>query len=110
MIAFILAGLVLGGIYAISAASIVVTYVSAGVLNFAFGAIAFFIARLYYYLLVEQGWGIPLSALVAIVIVGPLLGIGLQFCLFLFLTQATQLTKVVATIGLSVAIPAFAEL
>jgi branched-subunit amino acid ABC-type transport system permease component len=36
--------LVLGGIYAISAASIVVTYVSAGVLNFAFGAIAFFIA------------------------------------------------------------------
>ena len=40
MIAFILAGLVLGGIYAISAASIVVTYVSAGVLNFAFGAIA----------------------------------------------------------------------
>ena len=110
MIAFILAGLVLGGIYAISAASIVVTYVSAGVLNFAFGAIAFFIARLYYYLVVQQGWPGYASAIVAIVIIGPLLGIALYFCLFRFLAQAQAITKVVATIGLSVAIPAATEL
>ena len=110
MIAFILAGLVLGGIYAISAASIVVTYVSAGVLNFAFGAIAFFIARLYYYLVVQQGWPGYASAVVAIVIVGPVLGIALYFALFRFLAQAQAITKVVATIGLSVAIPAATEL
>lgn len=110
MIAFILAGLVLGGIYAISAASIVVTYVSAGVLNFAFGAIAFFIARLYYYLVAQQGWPGWASAIVAIVIVGPLLGIALYFALFRFLAQAQAITKVVATIGLSVAIPAATEL
>src|SRR3984893_18039720 len=105
MIAFILAGLVLGGIYAISAASIVVTYVSAGVLNFAFGAIAFFIARLYYYLVAQLGWPV-----VAIVIAGPLLGIVLYFALFRFLVQAQAITKVVATIGLSVAIPAATDL
>ena len=110
MIAFILAGLVLGGVYAISAASIVVTYVSAGVLNFAFGAIAFFIARLYYYLVVQLGWPEFASAIVAIVIVGPLLGIALYFALFRFLAQAQAITKVVATIGLSVAIPAATEL
>src|SRR5580698_3980306 len=110
MIAFILAGLVLGGIYAISAASIVVTYVSAGVLNFAFGAIAFFIARLYYYLVVQQGWPGYASAVVAIVIVGPVLGVALYFGLFRFLAQAQAITKVVATIGLSVAIPAATEL
>jgi branched-chain amino acid transport system permease protein len=110
MIAFILAGLVLGGIYAVSAASIVVTYVSAGVLNFAFGAIAFFIARLYYYLVVQEGWPGYASAIVAIVIVGPLLGIALYFALFRFLAQAQAITKVVATIGLSVAIPAATEL
>ena len=40
MFAYVLAGLVMGGIYSISAASMVVTYVSAGVLNFAFGSIA----------------------------------------------------------------------
>ena len=85
MIAFILAGLVLGGIYAISAASIVVTYVSAGVLNFAFGAIAFFIARLYYYLVAQLGWPVYASAIVAIAITGPLLGVALYFALFRFL-------------------------
>jgi branched-chain amino acid transport system permease protein len=110
LIAFILAGLVLGGVYAISAASIVVTYVSAGVLNFAFGAIAFFIARLYYYLVVQLGWPNYAAAIVAIAIVGPLLGIALYFGLFRFLAQAQAITKVVATIGLSVAIPAATEL
>jgi branched-chain amino acid transport system permease protein len=110
VIAFILAGLVLGGIYAISAASIVVTYVSAGVLNFAFGAIAFFIARLYYYLVAQHGWPVYAAAIVAIAITGPLLGVALYFALFRFLAQAQQITKVVATIGLSVAIPAATEL
>jgi branched-chain amino acid transport system permease protein len=110
VIAFILAGLVLGGIYAISAASIVVTYVSAGVLNFAFGAIAFFIARLCYYLVAQHGWPVYAAAIVAIAITGPLLGVALYFALFRCLAQAQAITKVVATIGLSVAIPAATEL
>ena len=110
MIAYVLTGLVMGGIYSISAASMVVTYVSAGVLNFAFGSIAFFIARLYYYLNVQENWGIVPAAIVAIVIVGPLLGVVLYLSLFKYLSRATALTKVVATIGLSVAIPAVAQL
>ncbi|WP_159701795.1 ABC transporter permease [Arthrobacter sp. 18067] len=110
MLGFILAGLVLGGIYAISAASIVVTYESAGVLNFAFGALAFFIARTYYFLCVTSGWDPILAAVTAILVIAPILGIFLQFALFRFLTQASQLTKVVATIGIAVTLPAAAEL
>jgi branched-chain amino acid transport system permease protein len=110
MIAYVLTGLVIGGIYSISAASMVITYVSAGVLNFAFGSIAFFIARLYYYLDVQANWGIVPAAIVAILIVGPLLGVVLYLSLFKYLSRATALTKVVATIGLSVAIPAIAQL
>src|SRR4029077_17085635 len=110
MIAYVLTGLVMGGIYSISAASMVITYVSAGVLNFAFGSIAFFIARLYYYLDVQANWGIVPAAIVAILIVGPLLGVVLYLSLFKYLSRATALTKVVATIGLSVAIPAIAQL
>jgi branched-chain amino acid transport system permease protein len=110
MLGYILAGLVLGGIYAISASSMVVTYVSAGVLNFAFGAIAFFVARLYYYLEIQQGWSVAPAGIVAIVVFAPLLGVAFYFLLFRFLTQASALTKVVATIGLSVTIPAAAEL
>ena len=37
MLQYVLAGLALGSIYAIAASALVVTFVSSGVLNFAFG-------------------------------------------------------------------------
>ena len=55
---FIIVGLVLGSIYALAASGLVITYVSTGVLNFAFGSLAYFIARTYYYLHIEKDWGI----------------------------------------------------
>lgn len=110
MLQYALAGLVLGGIYAISAAGLVVTYVSTGVMNFAFGAIAFFVARLYYFLLIEQGWPLVPAAIVCIMLVGPLLGVTLYFVLLRHLSRTTQLIRVVATIGLAVAIPPIASL
>ena len=58
MLQFVIAGLVLGGIYAIASAGLVITYTSSGILNFAFGAMAYFIARFYYYLHTQQNWGI----------------------------------------------------
>ncbi len=58
MLQFVIAGLVLGGIYAIASAGLVITYTSSGILNFAFGALAFFIARFYYYLHTQEGWAI----------------------------------------------------
>ena len=42
MLQFVIAGLVLGGIYAIASAGLVITYTSSGILNFAFGAMAYF--------------------------------------------------------------------
>ena len=41
MVQYVLIGLALGSIYAIASASLVVTFVSAGVLNFAFGSMAY---------------------------------------------------------------------
>ena len=57
MVQFIVAGLVLGSIYALAASGLVITYVSTGVLNFAFGSFAFFIARTYYSFHIETGLG-----------------------------------------------------
>ena len=71
MLQFVIAGLVLGGIYAIASAGLVITYTSSGILNFAFGAIAFFIARFYYYLHTQQNWAIAPAAVVSIVIAAP---------------------------------------
>ena len=110
MLQFVIAGLVLGGIYAIASAGLVITYTSSGILNFAFGALAYFIARFYYYLHTQENWSIVLAAIVSIVIAAPALGVLLYAVLFRHLRLAAPLIKVVATIGLLVAIPSLATL
>ena len=110
MLQFVIAGLVLGGIYAIASAGLVITYTSSGILNFAFGALAFFIARFYYYLHTQENWAIWAAAIVSVVIAAPALGVLLYAVLFRHLRLASPLIKVVATIGLSVAIPSLATL
>jgi branched-chain amino acid transport system permease protein len=110
MLQYVIAGLVLGGIYAIASAGLVITYVSSGILNFAFGALAYFIARFYYYLHSQLNWGIAPSGVVAVVIAGPALGVFLYFVLFRYLRLSSPLIKVVATLGLLVTIPAIATL
>ncbi|MGA2472771.1 MAG: ABC transporter permease [Acidimicrobiales bacterium] len=110
MLEFVIAGLVLGGIYAIASAGLVITYTASGILNFAFGAMAFFIARFYYFLHTQQSWGIAPAAIVAIGLAGPLMGVFLYAVLFRHLRFTSPLIKVVATVGLLVAIPALATI
>jgi branched-chain amino acid transport system permease protein len=109
MLQYVIAGLVMGGIYAIASAGMVITYVSSGILNFSFGAIAFFVARFYYYLHTQHGWGILTAALLAL-LTGPAIGVFLYLALFRFLRLSSPLIKVVATLGLLVAIPAVTTL
>lgn len=110
MLSYVVAGLALGAIYAIAAASLVVTHVSSGVFNFAFGAMAFAVARFYYFLYVEHGWPLPLAAVVAIGLFGPGLGVLLYAVLFRHLRLRSPLVRIVATIGLSVALPPLVNL
>ena len=110
MLQYVVAGLALGAIYAISAAGLVVTYLSAGVLNFSFGAIAFFVARFYYFLNSQHHWAILPAAAVSLLVVGPGLGLLLYGLLFRLMRQATALIQVVATLGVSVALPPVAVL
>jgi branched-chain amino acid transport system permease protein len=105
---FVIAGLVPGGIYAIAAAGLVITYTSSGILNFAFGAMAFFIARFYYFLHTQHGWSIWSAAVLSVLVAGPAMGALLYAVLFRYLRLSSPLIKVVATIGLSVALPALA--
>src|SRR5829696_11895 len=110
MLSYVLAGLSLGAIYAIAATSLVVTYVSSGVFNFAFGAMAFSVARFYYWLNTEHGWSIWSAAAVSLLIMAPLLGAALYAVLFRHLQLSSPLVKIVATIGLSVALPEVVKL
>src|SRR6202034_1366640 len=110
MLQFVIAGLVLGGIYAICSAGLVITYTSSGILNFAFGAIAYFVARFYYFLNTQHGWAIVPSAALSIGVAAPALGVLLYVVLFRHLRLASPMIKVVATIGLLVALPSLATL
>jgi len=108
--AFVLTGLVLGSIYAISALGLVLTYTSSRVLNFAHGAIAYSAAVFYYWLNHEQGWSIPAAAFFTIFVMCPLLGLFLWWALFRRLTHAPPEVRFVSTVGLWVALPALVKI
>jgi branched-chain amino acid transport system permease protein len=107
--ALIVAGLVLGSIYAISALGLVLTYTASRVFNFAHGAIAYFVAVFYYWLHTRHGWSVPAAAFVSIGVVSPLLGLFLWAALFRRLAHTPPVVRFVSTVGLWVALPALVK-
>ena len=110
MLQYVLAGLALGSIYAIAASALVVTFVSSGVLNFAFGSMAFVVARFYYWLNSQHHMSTIGAGLLSILVLAPLMGILLYAVLFRFVRGKSTLIKLVTTIGLSVALPPICDL
>ncbi len=110
MLQYVLAGLALGSIYAIAASALVVTFVSSGVLNFAFGSMAFVVARVYYWLNSQHHMSTIGAGLLSILVLAPLMGILLYAVLFRFVRGKSTLIKLVTTIGLSVALPPICDL
>ena len=106
MTPYIISGLTVGSIYAISALGLVLTYTSSRVFNFAHGAIAYGIAVFYYYLTRQNGWSIATAAPFTLLVVAPLLGLTLYFALFRRLTHSSPTVRLVSTVGLWVALPA----
>jgi branched-chain amino acid transport system permease protein len=105
LLQFVIAGLVVGGIYALASSGLVITFVSAGVMNFAFGSLAYSVARTYFYLHVQHHWALVPSVALCMFVIGPLLGAFLFIVIFRHLALASTLVKVVITIGLSVSLP-----
>jgi branched-chain amino acid transport system permease protein len=110
MLQYVLAGLALGSIYAIASAGLVVTFVSAGVLNFAFGSMAYVVARFYYWLNSQHGLSTASAGLLSLLVFGPVMGVILYAVLFRFIRGRSTLVKLVATIGLSVALPPIVDM
>ncbi len=105
-IALVVSGGVSGAIYSLLASGLVLTYATSGVFNFAHGAIAFSTAFLFYELNTGLGWPVWLAAVVSIMVFAPLLGVLMDRVIFRSLRSAEPATKIVATVGLLVAIPA----
>jgi branched-chain amino acid transport system permease protein len=107
----VVAGLVVGCIYAIAASGLVMAYNTSGVLNLGYGAIAYAIALIFYELRSAHHILSGVEALVlCVVVVGPLLGILLWQGLFRWLVGLGLLPTLIASIGIAVALPALCEM
>ncbi|HEY2427589.1 MAG TPA: ABC transporter permease [Acidimicrobiales bacterium] len=103
MTPYIIGGLVLGGVYAISAVGLVMTFVSSKVLNFAHGAIAFFVAVAFYQFHTKWHWPLAVAAVAAIGILAPAIGLFLWAVLARNLARVSSVVMLVTTVGLYVA-------
>ena len=114
-LSLLVAGAVAGGLYAILASGLVLTYQASGVFNVGHGAVAF-ASALVYYLLHQPtsagGFGVPIlpAFVLAVFVFAPLLGVALDALLFRRLAHAPEAARLVGTIGLLIALPAAALL
>ena len=101
-------GAVSGGIYAVMAAGVVLTYQTSGIFNFAHGAVAFVTA--YFFFQLNTGLDVPVvpAALISVLIFAPLLGLALDRILLRRLATAPVYARIVGSIGLLIALPALA--
>jgi branched-subunit amino acid ABC-type transport system permease component len=111
LLSLVVAGAVAGGLYAIMASGLVLTYQASGVFNLGHGAVAFVSALTYYVLNQPReagGVGLPiaLAGLIAIGVVAPLIGWLLDVALFRKLASAPEAARLVGGIGVLIALPA----
>jgi branched-chain amino acid transport system permease protein len=95
-------GLVVGCIYALTAAGLVVTYTTSGIFNFAYGAIGMVAAFTYWQLYI--GWHLPMLLALALVlfVLAPLFGAGLEKFVARRVYGASLEVTIAVTIGLLV--------
>ena len=98
-------GVPVGAVYALIAIGFVLTYKTSGVFNLAFGAQAFVSAAAYYEMHVRRDWPLWLSLLLAVGVLAPLLGLAMERLVFRHLRGASPVAKLVASLGLLVAVP-----
>ncbi|MGH9013904.1 MAG: ABC transporter permease subunit [Acidimicrobiia bacterium] len=98
-------GFPVGCVYALVAVGLVLTYKTSGVFNLAFGAQAFLSAAVFLELRGDRDWPLLPAFLVAVVVVGPLVGLILDRALFRYMRTASWMVKLATSLGLLVAIP-----
>src|SRR4051794_13945154 len=96
---FIVAVIATGSIYGLTSMGLVLTYKTSGIFNFGQGAIATAAAYLFYNLNHDHHWNWVAAFLVAVLVGGPLLGLGME-PLAKRLAQQRPAAKIVGTVGL----------
>ena len=103
LLPFILIGLTVGSVYGLAGTGLVLTYRTSGIFNFAHGTLAALLAYAFYDLREVNGVPWPLAMAISLFVIAPLAGLGLEV-IARRLSDAPVAMKVVATVGLLVAI------
>lgn len=106
LLGFAVPGIPYGCAYAVFAVGLVLTYQTTGVFNFGYGAQAYASAYLFTWLVDDRAWPVWGAFLVAVLVLGP--GLGLVFDRYLFsrIPSANTIGKIVTGLSLLVGIPA----
>jgi branched-chain amino acid transport system permease protein len=99
-ISFVIAGIVTGSIYAVTASGLVVTYNATGIFNFAHGAVGMFLAYLYWQLWQGWGWNPILSLAIVLLVLAPIFALVVERVLMRPLYGSSLNTMIVVSLGL----------
>lgn len=110
LLEFAVRGIPTGCVFALLAVGLVLTYKTSGVFNLAFAAQAYASAAVFYVVRKEHEWPLLWAALLAVVVVGPAIGLLLERLLFRYLRGAGSMAKLVTSLGLLIAIPEIVKL
>ncbi len=102
---YVIQGIPYGCVFALVAVGLVLTYKTSGVFNLAFGAQAFVAAAVYYDVHVRHGWSRWPALAFVVLVLSPALGLLLDVAIFRHLRTASPIAKLVASLGLLVAVP-----
>jgi ABC-type branched-subunit amino acid transport system ATPase component/branched-subunit amino acid ABC-type transport system permease component len=95
---FVITGLVTGAVYGLAGVGLVLTYKTSGVFNFAHGALAAVAAYAFYSLHVTAHVSLPLAAAIAVLVVGPVMGLLFER-LARAISTASLAVRVAGTVG-----------
>ena len=110
LLEYAIRGIPTGCVFALLAVGLVLTYKTSGVFNLAFAGQAYASAAVFYAVRKDHEWPLIPAAILAIVIVGPIIGLLLERLLFRYLRSAGSMAKLVTSLGLLIAIPEIVKL
>src|ERR1039458_4653668 len=99
-IELVIAGIVIGSIYAVSATGLVLTYNTTGIFNFAHGAVGMVLAYLFWQLWQGWHWPVLLALAVTLLVAAPILGAVIERVVMRPLYGVSTNIKLAVTLGL----------
>ncbi len=106
---FIVIGLTTGSVYGLAGTGLVLTYKTSGIFNFAHGSVATLSVFVMYWLRTEHGWPWPVAAFLSVFVLGPVLGVLLEY-MARILANVSDVLKIAATIGLVIIVLAIGDI